>query len=332
MKWDVSALNALREKSGVSLESVSKATGISLQSLYAYANGRISPGVSTLIALADYYAVPLDYLVGRLPEDKAREIIDHYSETFMELRKAPYEAYLYGRREPKERKVGGGQPPWPYNLLDAVFRDGWQEVLTDDQRAGLDHALKLLNERSQGLITAYYKEGRTLEETGKMFSVTRERARQILSKACHSLRHPSRAGYIIYGLSGVKRMNRCEEESRRLAELEDKLALKETELRLRLQRLEGKESDIQEREQQFSDYAKDFYARRGEMSIYDMDMSVRSTNILKRRGARTLSDVVTILDTGRFHTLRGVGKAVLGEVTSKVSILTGKDYSTVYNI
>ena len=34
--------------------------------------------------------------------------------------------------------------------------------------------------------------GRTLEEVGRMFNVTRERVRQIESKALRMLRHPSR--------------------------------------------------------------------------------------------------------------------------------------------
>ena len=35
--------------------------------------------------------------------------------------------------------------------------------------------------------------GRTLEEVGKMFDVTRERIRQIEAKALRKLRHPSRS-------------------------------------------------------------------------------------------------------------------------------------------
>jgi RNA polymerase primary sigma factor len=61
--------------------------------------------------------------------------------------------------------------------------------LTDRERPVLDLRF--------GLTDGY---ARTLEEVGKQFNVTRERIRQIESKALRKLRHPSRVkkleGYI----------------------------------------------------------------------------------------------------------------------------------------
>jgi RNA polymerase primary sigma factor len=61
----------------------------------------------------------------------------------------------------------------------------------------LDHVLALLSERERailemrfGLVDGY---GRTLEEIGNMYQVTRERIRQIEAKAMRKLRHPSRS-------------------------------------------------------------------------------------------------------------------------------------------
>lgn len=331
-KWDTNALDELREKTGLSLDKIASATGIPLASLYAYASGRIAPSVSVLVTLADYFAVPLDYLVGRLPEDKAKAVTDNYAKNFMELRKAPYEAYLYGRRELSEATMAEGEAPWPYNLLDAIFHDEWQETLSEDQLSGLQYVLNLLDERSRECVYAYYADGRTLQETGAMFGISRERVRQILTKTFRILRHPTKAEYLLYGFEGAQRRNRYEAESRRLSELEAKLALRETEVRLKLNSLDAKEKDVSEREREYFERERDYQERTGEMSIYDMDMTVRATNILRRRGARTLSDVVTILDTGRFHTLRGVGKTVLSEVTGKVKWITGKDYTEIYKL
>ena len=42
----------------------------------------------------------------------------------------------------------------------------------------------------------YYGKERTLEEVGKQFGVTRERIRQIETKAIRKLRHPSRAKHL----------------------------------------------------------------------------------------------------------------------------------------
>ena len=62
----------------------------------------------------------------------------------------------------------------------------------------LNRALNSLTEREQKVIKARFGLSgdvpKTLEETGKMFCVTRERIRQIEAKAIRKLRHPSRSG------------------------------------------------------------------------------------------------------------------------------------------
>jgi RNA polymerase primary sigma factor len=67
-------------------------------------------------------------------------------------------------------------------------------------KAKLDEVLRSLNQRERkilemrfGLIDGY---SHTLEEIGNLFSVTRERIRQIEAKALRKLRHPSRAHHL----------------------------------------------------------------------------------------------------------------------------------------
>src|SRR3989442_13911976 len=64
----------------------------------------------------------------------------------------------------------------------------------------LDQVLGTLNERERrivemrfGLVDGY---GRTLEELGQHYKLTRERIRQIEAKALRKLRHPTRASHL----------------------------------------------------------------------------------------------------------------------------------------
>jgi len=62
----------------------------------------------------------------------------------------------------------------------------------------LHHALKSLNPREQEVIILRFgledEEPHTLEETGRRLHITRERARQIESKAMEKLKRPHTVG------------------------------------------------------------------------------------------------------------------------------------------
>ena len=58
-------LRQLREERGVSQASVSKELGVSRYAVYSYEKGKTSPTLDGLVALADYFDVTVDYLLGR---------------------------------------------------------------------------------------------------------------------------------------------------------------------------------------------------------------------------------------------------------------------------
>lgn len=63
-------VKVLREEHGLSQDAVGKIIGVKRYSVYAYEKGKCYPDVPHLIALADYFDVTTDYLLGRT--DKPR--------------------------------------------------------------------------------------------------------------------------------------------------------------------------------------------------------------------------------------------------------------------
>ena len=83
-------------------------------------------------------------------------------------------------------------------ILDAVINVSLKKEIED--------ILKTLTPREEMVIKLRFGIGdgseRTLEEVGQIFSVTRERIRQIEAKALRKLRHPSRSKVIKNFLNG----------------------------------------------------------------------------------------------------------------------------------
>lgn len=63
-------LKELRAKKGLSQKQISKELNISDRNYQRYEYGTVEPVASTLIALADYFNVSIDYLVGRTDNPK----------------------------------------------------------------------------------------------------------------------------------------------------------------------------------------------------------------------------------------------------------------------
>lgn len=307
-------LRGLIERSGMSYGKLAKATGISQPTISGYCGGRLFPSLDALIKLADYFAVPLDFLAGRCDEETERAILADYPKHFMELRRAPYEAYLLGRNEGQE--VLGCETPWPYNLLDDIFKEKWADVLEADNIAGLEEAIDGLTERERYVTLLYYRDGRTMDELAGVFGVTKERVRQILHKAIRKLRAPHRLNLILYGAQGAR-------EKSRLRQYRLELEKEDAALKAYALRLGNRKAVLQETDED----TKRVLAEVLEMDIGDMDLSVRSYNCLKRFGCKTLGDVVNAAKSGELKGVRNMGEKSANEVIERIYFLTGKRYS-----
>lgn len=302
--FDADRLKGLTDKSGLSYIELSKLTGISLSSIANYARGVTNPRFQQLLALADFFAVPIDYLIGRMDLD-----MTDYGKYYMKLRRGQYEDYIRKGRELHIPK--GAETPYPYNLLDEVIRGRWESVLNTDQEAGLEHALSTLTEREQQAIAEYFGNGGTLESTAKLFNLTRERVRQIIAKAVRKLRHPMRFKIIKYGLDGWNRRKAIEQEDLMLDEQEAML----------IHRRAIVEQLIEEKQE-----------IKREITIEDMDLSVRAYNCLLRARIRTLNDLMKYTKESGYSGLcriRNLGRKSLSEIFRKMEELTGTDWYKV---
>uniref|UniRef100_UPI0040274CB0 helix-turn-helix domain-containing protein n=1 Tax=Gemmiger formicilis TaxID=745368 RepID=UPI0040274CB0 len=77
----------LREDMDLRQIDVAEATGIDQKTLSNYETGKTQPDAKALIALADFFHVSIDYLLGRaeLPSLNAKLIADEISKAQMQL-------------------------------------------------------------------------------------------------------------------------------------------------------------------------------------------------------------------------------------------------------
>ena len=214
--WEPERLKTLIDISGITQEALSEASGISLPSLRLYLKGASKPTVEKLIALADIFAVPLDYLAGRSSTIQNGMLFEHYQECFMTLRRTEFEELLL-RKQLSRTIVGDGyEAPWPYNLLDDIFHEAFDHILSEDEIDGLKDAIGTISEREQEVLLLYYRDGKSLREIGNIYHLTVERIRQILQKGLRKLRHPSRLNCIRYGRKTLEKKKELDEREARL--------------------------------------------------------------------------------------------------------------------
>ena len=96
----VARLKELRQNKGISQQKLAEILGISQQAVNKYENHSIEPDIWTLIALASYFEVSVDYLIGHTD-------IPHIIEPISRFELNAQEAHLiecWRKMRPKERE------------------------------------------------------------------------------------------------------------------------------------------------------------------------------------------------------------------------------------
>lgn len=314
--WNPERLQFLVTNAGLTMKKTAAILGVSTSLISQWINNRSVPSIDLLVRLADLFGVSLDYLCGRCTEEESHEIQKDFKRYFKDRNNETYMRYL---AMPDKRNIipPGVEAPWPYNLLEDVFGDPWEEMLSDLQQDGLSYALESLTERERDMVHLYYEGELSLGDIGEQYSLTTERVRQVVHKAVRKLRHPARQKAIRFGYDKAAHEKEIEDRKRRLDDYLQQLDQKEADLKAR-------EAFLEERSKRIAKSAEalgvadiiDNVIEYSDTSIEDLQLSVRAYNVLLRGRIRTISDIIK--NAGRLSELRNMGKATLQEIVQKV--------------
>lgn len=204
---------------------------------------------------------------------------------------------------------------YPYNLAVAVgygFLDPRKPEEVEEARQmaysiyvpAIMESLDALTEREQKVIRLRFQSGLTYEQAGKHFNVTRERIRQVEAKAIRKLRHPRHWKHW-----KKDTMDKVFE----VAEDRDRLRLENMELKSRLTKIMDAMGMKEEQKQRVMDTKE----KAPDVSLDELELSVRSYNCLKRVGVAKLSDFDG-WTMERLMKVRNLGRKSMEEVLHKL--------------
>lgn len=204
---------------------------------------------------------------------------------------------------------------YPWNLACDIFGEEKKtpeeklEAIGNVSPYALLKALddKWFSDRERKVLTLRYRDGLTLEKTGEVFGVQRERIRQIQARALRKLRHPRLSRH--YRLDTMERWHEAEEEL-------SKVRLENVRLQNRLDalmevashKITPAELDEIEKERE----------RKQSARIDEMELSVRSYNCLCRANIRYVKDLEG-MTIEKLAKVRNLGRKSMNEVIAKAA-------------
>lgn len=299
-------LCSVMEASGVTMNALADAIGISPHTVHAMRAGK-APALSTIVKIADFFAVPLDFLCDRTTKEQADAILMDYGTHFMELRREPYETYLFKAKLKECVYDKDFDAPWPYNLLNDVFGE-WKDVLTTAQEKALNSALSKLDERTSNVLYLYYHDGLRLRAIQRRIGAKCvETVRQARNVALRRLRSPVFSTRIILG-----------------DEMAEELSLANK----KLQELQQKKSEITSLEALIADRETRIAERVHAMAVpllkrplESLGLSSRAVTVLRGEGCVTCADVLNLVEAEDLESIRQCGEKTAREIRQAVEKL-----------
>lgn len=182
---------------------------------------------------------------------------------------------------------------WPYNFISVLEFNVENVIEHFEERYDALYEKGTITPREKDILDKKYKDVKTLEEVGNEIGVTKERVRQIISKAVRKLRH--RQSFFECG---------DYEHPEKVAKEKVKQLIEEQKQRWTY---ESAKKFIEEYE---STHQQELNS---ELLIEELDLSVRSCNCLRRAGIKTVEELANkhIRD---MYKIKNLGRKSLKEV------------------
>ena len=175
------ALVKAREQLGLSARNVAEQIGISYVQYLAYEGMRAFPSKQRQHQICDFY--------------RNAGVFIFEGDVFPPQLRGSYfkRKYIAEAAVPPENLIA--LSACSQRLLPAVRNAVEDKLTAEDFRTDLTDALSILSPREADIVRRYYgigREPKTLEEIGKVYSLTKERIRVIKERAIRHLRHSSK--------------------------------------------------------------------------------------------------------------------------------------------
>lgn len=196
---------------------------------------------------------------------------------------------------------------WPHDLLDElIVRKDDRSIIYDYPQivkcftTNWDIVKKTLTPREEEILELRYEEGKTLEEIAKIYGITRERVRQIITKGIMRLKHSSRTNILF------RDNERITERDSLIKQIDDEIL----ELRKKLKYYQEANLKLELPEKIQNDVSLN-------LRIEDLDLSTRSFRCLERAGIEFVSEITEKTEEEMMK-IRNLGRKSLKEIKQKL--------------
>lgn len=198
---------------------------------------------------------------------------------------------------------------FPINLmLDIFYEENKCGNFPADLEGTIWYIISRFDKRVQEVIIGRYKDGKSYEQLGSELGVTRERIRQIETRAIRQMRNPKCRALLSTGIAeyiSQIRITAAESSANKQISAATEVIKIVAD---RLSKITGDdEISVMMKKKQMNSHLA--------LEIGDLELSVRTYNSLSRAGLRTVED---ILNCGDLSRVRNLGQRSLAEITQKI--------------